>query len=704
MHQYPCFNILCQKAVRVSHCLRLWLLVTFAAFFLQYPAAQPFTDSNLPILLIQTDTDPLTNQPRTIPDEPKIPGTMKLIFRPDGSRNYVSDQNNPAFLQYNGRIGIELRGSTSQSLPKKPYGFTTLKADNQSNNNISLLGMPKENDWVLNALAFDPSLVRDYISYTLSSDLGNYAPRGRYCEVVVNGDYKGLYLLMEKIKADQERVNILKMTPSDNNLPNVSGGYITKADKTTGGDPVAWITPSYSGVPVTYIHDVPKPEEITLAQHNYIRDQFDALRNVVAAKNHSVTTGYPALMDVPSFVDYILINELASNVDAYQFSTFFHKDRDGKLRAGPIWDLNLTYGNDLFFWGYDRSHTNVWQFANGDNTGSTFWRDLFELPTFRCLLARRWNLASATGQPLNYNTIIKKLDEVTALISEAAIREDKRWGTIGDHSSHILKIKQWLQGRIYWLGINLRDYAACANPPLPAVVISKIHYNPVAAEGFTSDELEFIEISNPSNTTIDLSGIYFKELGLTYSFPPNSRLSAGGKIFIAANASAFQKFYGMAPFGQFTRNLSNKSQKLVLADAYGNIIDEVTYADAAPWPVDADGKGAHLQLTDLNADNSLPASWSPSSQLITSTRAPSRRTDFSVFPNPARDEITILSESESIVAFEISDLLGRKILHRSNIGKSTCDSIDLSELSKNLYILHIAFGDGSTTAVKIVKH
>ncbi len=457
MHQYPSSF---SHPNLTTLLLQRWLIAAFFAFFLQHATAQTFTDSNLPIVIIQTDTDPFTGLPRTIPDEPKIPGTMKLIARPDGSRNYVADQNNPALLQYNGRIGIELRGSTSQSLPKKPYGFTTLKDDNQSNNNVSLLGMPKENDWVLNALAFDPSLIRDFISYTLSSDLGNYAPRGRYCEVVVNGDYKGLYLLMEKIKADQERVNILKMTPSDNNLPNVSGGYITKADKTTGGDPVAWITPSYGGVPVTYIHDVPKPEEITLQQHSYIKGKFDALRNVVATKNQSITTGYPALIDIPSFVDFILINELASNVDAYQFSTFFHVDRDGKLRAGPIWDLNLTYGNDLFFWGYDRSHTNVWQFANGDNTGSTFWRDLFELPTFRCLLARRWNLASATGQPLNYNTIVKKLDEVTTLLAEAVVREDQRWGTIGNHSSHILKIKQWLQGRIYWLGINLRDYAA----------------------------------------------------------------------------------------------------------------------------------------------------------------------------------------------------------------------------------------------------
>ncbi|MDZ7614100.1 MAG: hypothetical protein U5K51_10725 [Flavobacteriaceae bacterium] len=82
------------------------------------------------------------------PDDPKVLASMKIIYHPDGSRNYLTDQNTPEFLNYDGRIGIELRGSSSQALPKKPYGLTTLKSDNTSNNNVSILGMPKENDWV----------------------------------------------------------------------------------------------------------------------------------------------------------------------------------------------------------------------------------------------------------------------------------------------------------------------------------------------------------------------------------------------------------------------------------------------------------------------------------------------------------------------------------------------------------------------------
>lgn len=184
----------------------IYFLITFLVLSF-ITKAQTFTDSNLPIVIITTDNNPSTGKPTEIPDEPKVLGTMKVIYRPDGTRNYLTDQNTATYLNYNGRIGIELRGSSSQTLPKKPYGLTTLKADNITNNNVSILGLPKENDWVLNSLDFDPSLVRDYLSYELSRNLGNYSARGLYCEVIVNGDYKGLYIFMEKLKVDDNRID-----------------------------------------------------------------------------------------------------------------------------------------------------------------------------------------------------------------------------------------------------------------------------------------------------------------------------------------------------------------------------------------------------------------------------------------------------------------------------------------------------------------
>ena len=216
--------------------------------------AQILTDSNLPIVIIDTDGGV------TIPDEPKVLATMKIIWHQDGSRNYMTDVNNPEFLNYNGRIGIERRGSSSQNnFQKKPYSLETLQADNITNNNVSILGLPKENDWVLNSLAYDQTGMRDVLSYEFFEKLGHYASRRVYCEVVVNGDYKGLYVFMEKIKVDDNRVNIEKIDETCNSYPEVTGGYITKADKTTGGDPIAWQMQEYGGgwwgaVSVDFIH------------------------------------------------------------------------------------------------------------------------------------------------------------------------------------------------------------------------------------------------------------------------------------------------------------------------------------------------------------------------------------------------------------------------------------------------------------------
>ena len=131
---------------------KLFYLKLFFLLLCEVSLAQQtsLTDSNLPIMVILTDIDPDTNMPFDIPDEPKVLATMQLIYRPDGTRNYLTDITNDAFLNYDGRIGIELRGSSSQVLEKKPYGFTTLLEDDDSNNNVSLLGMPSENDWILN--------------------------------------------------------------------------------------------------------------------------------------------------------------------------------------------------------------------------------------------------------------------------------------------------------------------------------------------------------------------------------------------------------------------------------------------------------------------------------------------------------------------------------------------------------------------------
>lgn len=681
----------------MKHSLTL-LFVALLSITLQ---AQVFTSSNLPIVIITTDNDPFTGQPAVIPDDPKIGASMKIIYHSDGSRNYMSEQNTSAVLNYVGRIGIEVRGSSSQWLDKKAYSLTTRDPAN-NNQSVSILNMPSESDWILNSLPFDPALIRDYLSYDLSRSIGQYAARGQYCEVVLNGDYVGLYIFMEKIKVDNDRVNVEKMATTDNTGEALSGGYLTKADRPLGNDIVAWTMQSYANATptVSFLHESPKQDEITTQQDNYIYNKFTDLATTAGNQNASITTGYPSLIDIPSFVDFMIMNELASNVDAYQLSTFFHKDRGGKLRAGPVWDFNLTYGNDLFAWGYDRSRTNVWQFNNSDNNGPMFWKDLYDDTTFKCYLSKRWTDLTAANQPLNYNVISSRIDDIVSPITEAAARDDVRWSSVGSLGNNIADLKTWLNTRINWLDTRLSSFQACANPSLPALVISQIHYNPANTGNLLSDDLEFIEITNNSAVDVDMTGYYFSIPGFCYQFPANSTLNANTSLFLTSNTAVFTQFHGFAPFGEYTRQLSNKSQNLVLSDAYGNIIDEVEYQDSAPWPVAADGTGPYLQLIDLNYDNSLAASWEARTILGTSSSA--LAAGISLYPNPSHDVFNVNSQQQAIKAYMLYDLIGRPLLSEQQVYTNTL-TLDLNTLAPSTYLIKLVFEDNTYTLETLIK-
>ncbi|MGB2273341.1 MAG: CotH kinase family protein, partial [Flavicella sp.] len=150
-------------------------------FWFQAPNNQPvnFESSNLPIVFLTTE------EGQQIPDEPKINATMQIVERPDGERNLVEDKQVEDFLDYDGPIKIEVRGSSSTFFSKQQYSLTTYNNDDEKKN-VKLLGMAKENDWILSGIAFDTTFVRDYVSYKLSNNVGQYASKGRYCEVVLN--------------------------------------------------------------------------------------------------------------------------------------------------------------------------------------------------------------------------------------------------------------------------------------------------------------------------------------------------------------------------------------------------------------------------------------------------------------------------------------------------------------------------------------
>ncbi|MCX6254775.1 MAG: CotH kinase family protein [Bacteroidia bacterium] len=432
-----------------------------------FSVSDDFTSSNLPIIIITTKPGEM------IADAPKITADMKIIYNSGGMRNYVSDSGNV----YTGKVGIEIRGFYSASLPQKPYGFET--RDISGNNlNVSLLGMPPENDWVLLANYNDKTFLRNVLAFDIFRKMGNYATRSRFCEVVVNNEYQGIYLLGEKIKQDKGRVDIAKLTPEDNAGDNLTGGYIIKNDYYTAAD--SWMSRfsplNKPGQKIYFVYYDPKPDVLTEKQKTYIQGYFNSLETVLYNPFFkSPVFGYKAYIDINSFADYFILGEVSRNVDTYKKSRYFYKDKNSKdslLHSGPPWD---------FDWAWKNLTENCIHFNQTDGSGWAYkinecyaspippsWeirmlqdRDFADLVYNRYFELRNTILSQAQIE----NTI----DSVAYLIDEAQYRHFQKWNILGinvgtpepdfqptTYSGEIVKFKGWINTRLAWLDASVQ--------------------------------------------------------------------------------------------------------------------------------------------------------------------------------------------------------------------------------------------------------
>jgi subtilisin-like proprotein convertase family protein len=419
-----------------------------------------FTESNLPIVVLNTNG-------QNIPDEPKIEAQMGIIYNGAGMINHLTDPYN----SYNNKIGIEQRGSSSADFPQKSYGFETRDVNGTEHDTI-LLGMPEENDWILYAPYNDKTCMRNILSYDIANKTGHYAPRTKLCELVLNGQYKGIYVLMEKIKRDNERVNIAKLNPIDITGDELTGGYIIKVDRTDGPGSY-WTSPhqTSSGQDINLVHVEPKGDEIMPEQRTYIQEYVDSFETALIGPNFTnPLTGYRNYIDVPSFVDYLLLNEASKNVDGYRLSAFLYKDKyskGGKLVAGPAWDYNLAWWNADYCEG---NTTNGWSYEFNDICGGGFdvpfwWERLMEDVTFRKEVKCRWT--ELRQNILSISSINQFIDSVTATIQEAQARHFDTWPILGtytwpnpspipaDFPGEIQAMKDWIQDRFTWMDNNI---------------------------------------------------------------------------------------------------------------------------------------------------------------------------------------------------------------------------------------------------------
>ncbi len=428
------------------------------------------TESNLPIVVINT----LNNA--NIPDQPKIDATMGIIYNGEGQMNYISD----SFNEFYGTIGIEIRGSSSSTFPKKSWGLETRGPDS-TNYNVSIFNWPADNDWILYAPYSDKSLLRNVITYKLGNDLGRYAPRTKLCEVILNGEYQGVYVFTEKIKINPGRVNINKMDSTDVSDQAISGGYIFKIDKTTAGGVIAWTSPYLQAPPSTFytkyqVHD-PAYDEINSQQLNYIQNYVTQFETALSGANFSdPVLGYEPFIDVGSFVDFMLINEITKNVDGYRISTFYYKQHiseGGKIVAGPIWDFNLAIGNANYCNG---GLTSGWEIdfnticGGGQLSNPFHWTRLVQDPDFTHQLNCRWQELRQTK--FHKDTLMNYIDSMANYLQDASSRNFTKWQTLGTYlwpnnfvgntySEEIDYLKTWLLARIDWMDANM--YGTCTD-------------------------------------------------------------------------------------------------------------------------------------------------------------------------------------------------------------------------------------------------
>jgi hypothetical protein len=247
--------------------------------------------------------------------------------------------------------------------------------------------------------------------------------------------------------------------------------------------------------------------------------------------------------------------------------------------------------------------------------------------------------------------------------------------------------------------VNIGPYSNCSNVETPSLVITKIMYNPNTTADFpVSNDQEFIEIQNTGPETIDLTGVYFSGTGFVYQFPAYSEIFPNSRKVLASNSAVFMAKYGISPSGQFTRNLSNKGEKLVLADGFGNVIDSVRYSNLPPWP-DADGNGYYLDLIDPSSDNNIASNWTASTNTIVSVRETENINNLKFYPTPVKNILTIES-SNAIRIVELYDFQGRLI--RYIAVNSGIYKLDMSSCSRGIYLVQV-FTPAGNFIKKIIK-
>ncbi|MCZ6793748.1 MAG: CotH kinase family protein [Planctomycetota bacterium] len=432
---------------------------TVEHFYLSiHPAAADF-QTDLPILIVDAARSP---------GETFTPITVAFVDNENGPNSLTSP------FAFAGNAALKKRGSSSLGFPKNNFALE-IRDEFQEDRAVELLGFPEEADWLLHGPYSDKALMRNELSYRWSNEIGRYATRSRYVEMyfklgrsqLLTSHYHGVYVFMEKIKRDPNRVNIQRLLTTDNSEPEITGGYILKKDRLDPGD---------RGITTSRGHRLglvePKEREISNQQKSWILahlNQFE--RALYSADFRDPVQGYAKYIDVDSFIDHHILVEITKNIDGYRLSTFLYKDRGEKIVMGPIWDYNLCLGNANYLQGWQPAG---WYFPQLSPNDYPWYARLFQDRDFEARYRRRW--AELRGGVFATERLFSTIDESAAILREPQARNFARWRVMGTYiwpnwfiarswEQEIDWMKNtWLAERLRWMDSQLVPLPELSHP------------------------------------------------------------------------------------------------------------------------------------------------------------------------------------------------------------------------------------------------
>ena len=427
------------------------------------PALLSSFDSSLPLVVIDTFNT-------SIVDSPQRPGLMTLI-EPVGLTGRSDLTVTPSISTL---AQFSIRGSSSSGFAKKQYKME-LVSEALVEEGADLLGMGEESDWILYAPGrFDRNMIANNFMYEIAQRMDQPAMDTQFIEVFLNddddivdgNDYDGIYVLIESIERDENRIDVKGLDAGDTVAPGVTGGYLLSVDRLDNNqfrfnrDPDNVLPESGGNNNFINVID-PKDDALVQEQKDYIETHITGFATAITGPNRDHSTlGYRGFIDDEDWAEYHMLNVLAANVDAFRLSGYYYKDRNGLLMAGPQWDFDRTLESAD---GRDNDPLNI-----RGVVGSTlyfedgWWGPLFDSEEFRVLYQDLWFERRRVELTLpEFSTLI---DGLEGEISEAYVRpgvdpldEESRWngdsqygsrfgaGNLTGESTHL---KDWLGDRL----------------------------------------------------------------------------------------------------------------------------------------------------------------------------------------------------------------------------------------------------------------